>query len=437
MALSVFVGTFRSLTTDTAGVTTYTLVPGFTTKAGIVFHTGRGDAADASGGATQRTSIGMFTSTTNRFCCGHMSVDAAAAGSGNEFARADAVVASYTADTTTLDGRIDINSITSTNCVFRVEDVMPVDTTCGVMLFGGTDITNAIVVQFNTGTGTGTIDITTVGFQGTVAFFMGVGEIVDAPTADAAAATLMFGACTGAADEHLWWGGQDQASASADTGAYCLAGELLAEENGTINSPGTLVNRAAFSAWLSNGFQINRIETGRNGTRYYALVIQGGGWTVGDFVTLTSTGSITSETSGFGYTPKGVLCWSALRAASTADATTVHEQLSIGAADGSTQHAQAFVDEDGPANMEVGTAVDFDKVYVNIDTADAVVGLVSKTSFDADGITFNQDDADPAANFVCYVACGDTPVVTDAPAPPHTIHHLGALELYPGRAVRY
>lgn len=418
MALSAFVGTFRSLTTDTAGVTTYTLTPGFTTKAGIVFTVGRGDASDASGGATHRTSMGFFTSTSNRACVGHMSVDAAAAGSGNEFLKNDAVIATFTADTTTLDGAVDVSSITSTDCVFICDDVPPVNLTICALLFGGSDITNAIVIECDYGTGTGTIDYTTVGFQGNVLFLMGVNELGPSNVADAAGAQQWFGACTGTGDEHVWWGGMDQGSAAADTGAYCLAGEVMADSSGAIGAPLAMQNRAEFSAWLSNGFRLNKLIAGRNGVNFFALVIQGGSWTVGNFTTLTSTGSITSESTGFGYTPVGVLCVSALIPVSTSPNNTDDEQLSIGAAAGSVQHAQALVDDDGPADMEVATAVDFDKVYVNLGLADTVDGLISVTSFDSDGITFNQDDADPVANFVWYVACGSTPAaVTPPPLP--------------------
>jgi len=406
MALDVFVGTFRSLTTD--GVNTdYTLTPGFTTKAGIVFHTGRGEAADASGGATMRRSIGFFTSTTNRACCGSMSVDAAAAGSGNEFMRNDAVVATYTTDTTTLDGHIDVQSITSTTVVFRVLNVMPVDTTCGVMCWGGSDITNATIVEIDITTGVGTVDYTTVGFQGTVLFLMGVNELGPSSVADAAGASLWFGAATSSSDAHVWSGAMDQGSTSADSGAYCLAGECWADINGAVGSPGAMQNRATFSAWLSNGFQLNKLVVGRSGVNAFALVIQGGSWTVGDFTTRTTTGTIVE--TGRGYTPKGLLVVSALRAVSTSPNNTVHDQLSIGITDGTTAHAQAMVDEDAPANMEVGTAVDFNKVYVNIDTADAVVGHIDFTSFESGGYTLTQNDADPVANFCLDITCGDTP----------------------------
>jgi hypothetical protein len=411
MALSVFVGTFRSLTTDAVN-TDYTLTPGFTTKAGICFHTGRGDATDASGGATTRRSIGFFTSTTNRFCAGSMSVDGAAAGSGNEFLRNDGICHTFTADTTTLDGRIDVQSITSTQVVFRVLDVMPVDTTVAVICFGGDDITNATVVEFDLSAGTGTMDITTVGFQGTILFLAGVNELGPSNVADAAGAALWFGAATSSSDEHVWSGAMDQGSAAADTGAYCLAGECFADINGAVGSPGAMQNRAEFSAWLSNGFQLNKLAVGRSGVNQFALVIQGGSWTVGDFVTRTTTGTIVE--SGFGYTPKAILAVSALRAVSTSPNNTVHDQLSIGVTDGSTTHAQAMVDEDAPATMEVATAIDFDKIYLNLGLGDTVDGHIDFTTFDSDGFTLTQNDADPTANFAWYVACGDSPAAAGA-----------------------
>lgn len=415
MALEVFVGTVRPLTTDGLG-TTYTLTPGFMTKAGIVFHTGRGDTTDASGGATMRRSIGFFTTANDERVCGSMSVDAAASGSGNEFnAIAGPVLAMYTADTTTQDGQISVDSITSTTCVFILNTLFAVNTTAGVMLFGGSDITNAAVIAFDIGTGTGTIDITTVGFQGTVLFLAGVDEL--GQTVDAAGAQLFFGACTGTGDEHVWWGGMDQGSTSADTGGYCLAGEVMVEWSGAINSPAAASNRAEFSAWLSNGFRLNRLITTRSGVDAMALVIQGGSWTVGDFTTRTTTGTIVE--SGFGYTPKGLIVVSALRVVSTSPNSTIDDQLSFGVTDGTTHHCQSMVDDDGPADMEVATAIDFDKVYVNIDITDTVVGHIDWTSWNSDGFTLTQNDADPTANFAFYIACGNTPVAFQ----PEEDHH--------------
>jgi hypothetical protein len=413
MALEVFVGSFRSLTTDTASVTTYTLSPGFLAKAGIVFHTGRGDATDAQGLETHRTSIGFFTSTSNRFVCGTMSVHNAAAGSGNEFARNDGVVASYTTDTGTLDGRIDINSITSTDCIFRIEDVMPVDTTVGVILYGGSDITNAIVVENHIGaTGTGAINVTNVGFQGTVLFLMGVDEITNAPVADGLGGQLTFGACTGAGDEHVLWNGMDQGSATSDTGGYHLAGEIYAMASGSINSPvASMPARIEFTQWVSNGFDLNKLANDRASRRFYSLVIQGGNWTVGDFTTLTTVSTITE--GSLGYNPKSVLIVSGLHVVDTSPASVADARISIGAAAGSVDHAQAYSDSDGDGNMIVGTAVEFNAVYVNVSVGanpQTLDGLISLQSFGTGEFVLSQDDADPTANYAWYVACG-------APAP--------------------
>jgi len=423
MALSSFVGSFTSLTTDAVN-TTYTLTPGFTTKAGILFWTGRGDTSDASGRASVRRGFGFFTSTSNRVAAGTTSIDAAAAGSGSLVWHNAACVATVLEDATTINGLIDVSAITSTQVTFILDDVLPANLTIGVMLFGGDDITNATIVEFDGPATpfTSTQDITTVGFQGDMLFLLGTSEIAAAPSSNAAAAVLMLGACTGTTDEHVWLGGMDQGSTSADTGSYSFAGDLIANQGATVNSPlSPLRDRANFSAWLSNGFQLQWLQNGRGSVNYFALVIKGGKWTVGDFTTRTTTGTIVE--TGFGYDPNGVLVISDGKAQATADTTSINDRLSVGAASGSVDHAQAMLDEDGPANMEVTTAIDFSQVYVNIDTASAIEGLIDLQSFDVGGLTFNQSDADANAYFAWYVACGSTPAGGGAVAPYYSSYY--------------
>lgn len=405
MALEVGVGTFESLTTDSVG-TTYTVTVGFQPVAGIVFTVGRGGSADANGVLTSRRCVGFFTSTTNRVCEATMSVHGAAAGSGGLIHANDAVVKTQVTDSTTVDGAIDVDAILSTGVRFIVDDVLPVNTRIGVMCFGGADLTNATIVEFNAGAA-GSQQVTTIGFQGTVLFLLGAPNGNVAPTVRSDRATMYFGAATSAADEHVLSNGMDQGSAAADTGSYCRAGEVAAVLPAGVGSPSAtgMENRATFTQWLSNGFEINWVEMTTTNYKHFAMVLQGGSWTVGDFLTLTTVDTIVE--SGFGYTPKGVIVLSDGKTEPAADDLTVDDRWTFGVADGSTQHAQAIIDDDGPQTMNVATGTDFDKVYKNMTVGGSIEGLISVTTFDSDGITFTQDDADVSAYFAWYIACGN------------------------------
>src|SRR3990172_8183627 len=140
--------------------------------------------------------------------------------------------------------------------------------------------------------------------------------------------------------------------------------------------------------------------------RVHYLALKGGSYVVGDLLTSMTTGATITE-SGFGFSPKASLFLSHNKAQSTLDTSQAHDEVSIGAFSSTTARgAQCVFDEFGVADTDVGTAVEHDEVYCNLDTNMAVEGLMGVQSVNSDGFTLAMDDPDPAQSFVGYMAFG-------------------------------
>ena len=195
---------------------------------------------------------------------------------------------------------------------------------------------------------------------------------------------------------------------AADVSGYGIPTEIVALSHPA--NANSIEQRADFVSFdATPGFTVNWLEVNAATASYiHALVIKGGNYTVGDFVTSTTLNA-SIVLSGFGFPPACAIIASACRAQSTADAPTADAEFSIGAFDSATSRgAQTVYADDAAATMIEGFGVEFDEVYINMAPAtDALDGLVDIQSVDSDGATLNQDDADPSANWCWYWAAGE------------------------------
>jgi hypothetical protein len=73
------------------------------------------------------------------------------------------------------------------------------------------------------------------------------------------------------------------------------------------------------------------------------------------------------------------------------------------------------LDEDGTTGTQSAAAREFDELYANISTADAIGELMDYKSKDSDSFTFIMDDADPAQSYAVLSAVGAAAVSTSSP----------------------
>lgn len=409
MALAAKVVSFL-LPDGVAGTTLAVTGVGFQPKAIIFFWGGSTSGVDVAVQGNSRFGIGFAASPTDRRCVGSFSNDNESTTDTAVSMREDHCVVSNAGGGVGDNGRWDLQSMDGDGFTIVVDLDAPSAAASRVhaLCLGGADITNVAGGGFDGSGAAGDQDVTTVGFQPDIVFFLASGSSTSIPQADVTARL-----CLGLAapsGQGVVTVASENAAGTSNTVRYGTNADCLL----LVNSSAGIAGRASFVSMLSNGFRINwSTATGR---RSEFLAIKGGGWFVGDLLTNTSLTTVVE--SGFGFTPKGVFVGSHCGVQSTAGVLQDNLCLSLGAGDSPTSRgAHGGNEPDNLGTSAVWLGVEYDEVYQNLFGGAGVVGLMDIQSFNVDGITFVMDDADPAARFASYVAMGDTPVAPAGPGP--------------------
>jgi hypothetical protein len=408
MAVSVIQTSFRYTAASTSNIVLSGW--GFQPKAIIVHWNGVDSATDAVGSDSIACGWGFAigSGTSNQRCASYVSTDGGTSSAGSTWHQ-DAVIA-IADNTATLDGYINVSSFDSGGVTFAVPDAISFGFTCMVIGIGGDDITNVYVGSDTTNTATGNKSNTAVGFQPDIMFFTACHDGNNAYAGGGGSnseAGVSFGAAMSSTAQYCVSVAQDDNSTTMDTGAYITDNEFLSSQS--VSTPATIVDRKKMVTMDTNGFTWNQLELPQTASCYFHfLAIKGGSWAVGDFLTQTDTSTTVTE-SGLSFTPKLVIAASANRAKSTTDTGTTNASMSFGAATSTSQRmAMAIWDQNGTADAETATAVEYDEIYANIDSSDAIQGLLDITDMSSGQLQFINDDADPSQCFVWYATLGDS-----------------------------
>jgi hypothetical protein len=375
---------------------------------GPVSRSGTTDGVSANDGYI---GFGAATGTASRFCAEYTTLDGLASSSVDKIHRNDAVVCQAEGAGV---GRLDVDQFGGGTNGFRyiVDDVL--DFTSSRVLhvaLGGSDITNVAVGEFAEPAATGTVDYTGPGFtpaDGDTLILWTAGVTAAAPTTQAASnGALMIGAASSASDEMVAILFSEHNQATMDTYKLGKSGSIIAFLDGT----GAIVANAEFSAWITNGFQLN--WTARNSTtrRYFYAVIKGARVKILEDLTRTSVTTFASGSTGF--MPAAGMVLSTVGAEDTTPAVA-DAKLSLGmfsgpATAGSAPRARmlrSLDDQDATANSQVYPGGQEDAVQVSSDQT-TIQGIMDISTVDSDGVTFNQVDADTAQRWFFGVFWGD------------------------------
>jgi len=428
MALEFAVRSFVSAGADAVG-TTYSITGlSFAPIAGICLWTNGTNTVDYLTAGTCRYGIGFFTGPTDRRAVENSSADAAATSSCDQGRREDAVI--FSELNSVFEGVIDVDAMLSDGVRF-IRDVAGTNYTITVILFGGADITNAVTGDFTEPAAAGNFDaVTSLSFEPTIVFFMGGRATVDGQTTNTHA-QLGFGV------------GMNAPPGTSKPGDFsaCFAISGRSEDAvGTSNTDGSAesadcmqlidvtTGRAYALEWIQslvNGFRLNQRGASAGGKFVDYLAIRGGGWKVGRGV--TSTGVSNFTLGPFPFIPKGLIVVSQGAVEDAPASNHVNNRWSIGAFDSPTsRQCRAFFDRDAQGTSQVSRGGEFDEGLLRISDTDTIEALMDLVSFDAEGTaTLVMDDADIAANFFGFVACGDEP-----PLPRHVLSPILLQPLY-------
>lgn len=375
-----------------------------TWKAVILWTSGRAETTDASGETDIQAGIGVAVSTSSRWALATQS-DHSPTTTATDRYHTDAACLAVLDIAGAVVGLLDFVSFNSDGATFVVDDAFPAAVEVSYILLGGSDLTDVATGQFALSTSLGNANYTGLtSFTPDFALFGSIRQQTAPPVA-AGNNILSIGMATAAAQYVLACLSSD-AEPTSITSSYCRSGEIYAAPSGAT----AVDDRASFTSFLSDGFQINNLE-GTAARRLFFLALKGGSYALGDFLSATDTTAYT-EAHGMAVTPKGAMFLSANRAASTQDAATAHYEWSVGASDGSTNSCQYARDKDASGTADCFRAVSHDQCYQNASTvaAQAIEGEGHVNSFDASNINFQMTDADPAQSFIWYAAFGNAPV---------------------------
>ncbi len=301
------------------------------------------------------------------------------------------------ADFVTMDSDgFTINITTAPGSAYRV----------GYLALAGTDLTNVAVNSFADSGATGNQAVTGVGFQPEAVLLLVQGDSISAGSKSDH--TIGFGFAVSTI-QRAWLGTASESGAATSNTHHrqqtdsCI-GNLYYND-------GTLHGLADFVSFDADGFTINWSTAG-DGDDYIYIAFKGGQYAVGSLTTQTGTGNF-SET-GVGFQPGAGIFASFCNAAS--GLTVAGLEMSLGIATSSTERfVVGSVAEDAQGTSDTDQFQDDALVYQNYDFAQGLEGSIDLVSFDADGFTLDQVDADPSGNemiyFVIGAAAGGVPVL--------------------------
>lgn len=398
MAISSFVGSFNAGVGAAASTVAVTGV-GFTPEVIIFWWSGRSEAVDTIGRASHYRGFGVAVSPTDRRAIASSSIDALTSSDSQTGHDEAACILSVDA-TPANDGAIDLQSFDADGFTLVVDDQMPRDLRVHFMALAG-DITNAVTGRLTEPNAVGDQDITSLAFQPDFVLFFSMAAASNPPGTMADSVT-MIGAAVSPTGQGVTIGVSNSGSSTMLAQSYSTSGECIVLPNTAVTA---ITSRADFVSFLSNGFRVNWVESAGS-RRIHYLALKGGNYRVDNLLTQTDTVTDIAE-SGFGFSPSAAMFVSHSMTESTSDTLQANDKMSIGAFSNLTNRgAQAMLDENGTADSEITTAIEFDAIYANISAASAIDGLMDVKSVDSDGFTMIMDDADPSQAFVWYMAFG-------------------------------
>jgi len=416
MALDFAHGSVQWLTTDVLNATKVVTGLGFTPKAIRFYWVGlqsNSPSNAVSGAVNERRGVGFAVSAASRRCVGTFAEDNNNAASNDGSVAADNSVCITVDGAGTVDGRLDISSFDADGFTLIVDDVTPANITVFYEVWGGTDITAAVVGDIAEPAATGTQNYTVAGFtsdgRNQCVMFAGVQSVNALNTGQGQDSGLCVGFATSTSTTNnvVVVGNADDNSATSDTDGYCIQGECLAQ---IVIAGGNPNARATLSAWGTDLFTLNWLARATTNRRNIFLAIKGGSWQSSSYTIAGNTLNSTTTVSELPFNLKGISLIGRMTAQSTAGTSTAQDRIGFGSAAGTTSRNSAGVlDNNGADPTEIGTIVQYNSVLSFPTAAGAVQATYDVNVFGLNLFEIIVDTAGGAVGeFHGYLAFGNT-----------------------------
>ena len=266
---------------------------------------------------------------------------------------------------------------------------------------GGTDL-SAKVLNWTTGTTTGNVAVTGVGFEPTVVFSAHAGYQQTAASGNAARSSFGWGVMDFNGDQWANTFYSRSGLGTSDTQRAQVTDSTLM----MIDQTPAVQKRASFVSMDSDGFTVNFTNsTSANNAQVISLALAGLNAKVGAFNKSTAAATASQAITGVNFKP-ALAMFTSVQDVTQASAQA-HTRFGIGASDGVTEGASAFQAQNGAGIANVAGIDKTDKVFMKVNNSTpALDAEADLASFDVDGFTLSWTTNDAVATEILYIAMG-------------------------------
>jgi len=266
------------------------------------------------------------------------------------------------------------------------------------LAIAGEDMTNVAVSSFAASTSPGNQSVSSLSFQPDAIMFVWDGDTLAGSPGNDSEINVGFA---------LSSTNRATASIATDNGTSSGLTYKGAWSDGCLSEiyyvDGTLNGKADFVSFDTNGFTINWSTNTGSADDIMFIAFKGGSYGLGILDTQTGTGSF-SET-GLSFQPTGGIFVSTLATALSSIQSGLEWSFSAVDVDGNVVVAGGS-SESGQNPSDADVFQDDASLYRNYDFNQTLEGQVDFTSWNGNGFTLNQTDADPTATKLIYFVIG-------------------------------
>jgi hypothetical protein len=309
------------------------------------------------------------------------------------------------------EGRLDVSAFAADGFTLIVDAVVGADITVLWEAWWGDDITVNQVGDVSEPSGTGSVDYSgnVPGFVSTdtddqVLMFFGVDSALTSGTIESGRSSgFMVGfASGGATAENVVVAGASQdAAATMLTRGYCKTGECLA-----MMTSGNPTARATCTRFITDGFTLNWIARALTNRRYIFAGLKGGNWRAGALTIDGSAGGATASLAGLSWAPVGLSLIGRGSVEQSAGVSDNNDRLAVGGGTSvAARQTLAVLDENGTADAEIDTAVEYDQALAYVNASGSTASKYDIDAMGAAGFTLINDLAGGVASeWIGYLA---------------------------------
>lgn len=295
----------------------------------------------------------------------------------------------------TTDYKVDLETLDADGFTVDITNAPSVASRLGFWAIGGDDLTDVTTDNFVGNGAAGNQTVTGIGFKPDAVLFFNTRQ--SPLTGDTNGAIMSIGMAISSTERAYVTNTMQDALATSQTTREQDTDACIHLSN----EDGTQLDKADFVSMDADGFTIN--WTTGNIQRFFFVAFKGGQYKIGNFQAKTSTGNF-SET-GVGFTPGGGLFASWGRTANVNNQSPAF--LSLGFASDTTERFVAGGNsEDGVGTSNSNQWSDDGKLYQIYNFTPGLRGDIDFVSWDADGMTLNQTDAETSLVQVLYFLIG-------------------------------